>query len=392
MNNQHLPDGASPPRPITPPRTTQPHTIGFALTTGQFTRRVVLLLVILGVAYMAWSGIHVLLEAFAGILFAIFLAAPSDWLSRNCKIRYGWALAVVLLVLFLLVASAAMLLANRLANQVGEMTQQVPQSLAQLRDYLAQYAWGRLLLQQMPRTTASLTEAVGTFSELTGLVAGVAHFLEAAIVILFVGIFGAAEPELYKRGLLHLVPPAQRRRTADALDAINFNLRWWLIGQFVLMVLMWISASVGLWLIGVPLALSLGFIVGIMELVPYIGAWISAVPAALIAMLMGPWAVLMVLALFLALHILEGYVLVPLIQRRAVHLPPAFTLVMQILLGELLGFLGLFVAAPLTVVMVVLVQMLYVEDALGDETVDVPGEPCNEEKPVAKEERGTAAI
>jgi predicted PurR-regulated permease PerM len=114
-----------------------------------------------------------------------------------------------------------------------------------------------------------------------------------------------------------------------------------------------------------------------LELVPYIGPWLSAIPAALMALLLGPTELLMTLGLYLGLHVVEGYVLVPLIQRRTVKLAPALTLVLQILLGSMLGILGLFVAAPLTVAMVVLVKMLYVEDALGDQSVDVPGEPDN---------------
>jgi predicted PurR-regulated permease PerM len=93
----------------------------------------------------------------------------------------------------------------------------------------------------------------------------------------------------------------------------------------------------------------------------------------------------MVLGLYLALHVLEGYVLLPLIQRRAVHLPPALTLVAQVLLGELLGLMGLLVAAPLTVAGVVLVKMFYVEDTLGDQDVHVSGERGHEEKPAAQQ-------
>lgn len=120
----------------------------------------------------------------------------------------------------------------------------------------------------------------------------------------------------------------------------------------------------------------LGLIAGIMELVPYIGPILSSIPAALIALLISPLHMVLVLALFLALHLLEGYVMVPLIQRgRTVILPPALTLVGQVLLGDLLGFRGLFVAAPLIVTVVVLVKMLYVEDTLGDVCVEVPGEP-----------------
>jgi predicted PurR-regulated permease PerM len=100
----------------------------------------------------------------------------------------------------------------------------------------------------------------------------------------------------------------------------------------------------------------------------------------MVALLLGPSHLIGTLALYLVLHILEGYVLVPLIQRRAVHIPPALTLVAQVLLGELLGLLGLFVAAPLTVCAIVLLKMLYVEDTLGDQDVEVPGEKSGAEK------------
>jgi predicted PurR-regulated permease PerM len=198
--------------------------------------------------------------------------------------------------------------------------------------------------------------------------------------------FGAGEPNAYYQGVLHLVPARDRSRAAEALDAAIYNLRYWLVGQVALMVLIGATTSLGLYLMGVPLALVLGCITGVMELVPYIGAWLSAIPAALMALLVGPVEVLMTLGLFLGLHILEGYVLVPLIQKRSVELAPAFTLVMQILLGRLLGFLGLFVAAPLTVVLVVLVKMLYVEDALGDQTVEVPGEGGKTQPPAPRAE------
>jgi len=92
-----------------------------------------------------------------------------------------------------------------------------------------------------------------------------------------------------------------------------------------------------------------------------------------------PWHLGMVLGLYLALHLLEGYVLVPLIQRRAARLPPAVALVAQLLSAEVLGVLGLFVAAPLTVAAVVALKMLYVEDALGDRSVGVPGEAAGTE-------------
>jgi predicted PurR-regulated permease PerM len=221
------------------------------------------------------------------------------------------------------------------------------------------------------------------FSRVTGLISGVANFLVTIVLILFVGLFGAAEPDLYKAGVIHLVPPPHRPRARQALDAVAFNLRWWLVGQVTLMIMMAISTTLGLWLMNIPLALTLGISAGSLALIPYIGPWLSAVPSALIALLVSPWHMVMVLGLYLILHLLEGYLLVPLVQRRAVLLPPALTLVTQILLGDLLGVMGLFVAAPLTVSAVVLLKMLYVEDALGDETIKVPGEPPAKKEPAA---------
>lgn len=353
-----------------------------------FTQRILLAVLIMALAYATYRGVSVLLEAFAGILFAVYLAALTDLLSERTGIRYRWSLVGVVLFHLAAVGGGGYLLANRLSIQIGQMSQELPQSLEAIREYLGQYAWGKLLLESMPApgegqglTLADLSQ----FTHWTGLISDVGGFLEAIVVIFFVGVFGAAEPGLYKDGLLHVVPFRHRPRAGEALEAIVFNLRWWLLGQVFLMLIIGITTTVSLWLLGIPLALTLGIMAGILELIPYLGAWIAAVPAAMIALLHGPHYVLLVGGLYLFLHILEGYVLLPLIQRRAVKLPPALTLVGQILLGRLLGMLGLFVAAPLTVVGVVLAKMLYVEDTLGDESVDVPGEPGNEQKPAAED-------
>lgn len=361
------------------------------LGIGNFPRKVVVALLITillaFLTYVLWEGLHILLETFAGLLFALFLATLSTWLSDHTRIRYGWALAIVVILLLALAGGLGWLLESRLAAETSELTQKLPQSLEAVRNYLKQYAWGQLLLEHVvPQAPgAQVSGAVGSvFSRFTGLVTGVGRFVEAVVVIFFVGIFVAAEPRMYRAGLIHLVPRARRQRAEETLDALEFNLRWWLLGQVCLMVAIGITTSLGLWLIGIPLALVLGLIAGIMEMIPYIGPWLSAVPAALIALLVSPYHLLMTLGLYLFIHILEGYVLQPLVQRKAVLLVPALTLVAQVLLSELWGLLGLFVAAPFAVTSVVLLKMLYVEDTLGDENVEVPGEPGNEPEPASQ--------
>jgi predicted PurR-regulated permease PerM len=253
------------------------------------------------------------------------------------------------------------------------MLESLPRAFGEVRASLMQYGWAQYLIEKMPAAAGQLAEKDG-FARVTGLVSGVGGFLEAAVIILIVGIFGAAEPAVYRAGLLHLVPPEHRRRVGQAVDAIALALQHWLVGQVILMIVIGVTTWLGLAGLGIPLALSLGLLAGILEMIPYVGAWLSAIPSALIALLKGPQYVAYVIGLYLLLHLLEGYVLLPLIQRRAVHLPPALTLVAQALLGEMLGILGLFVAAPLTVAVMVLVKMLYVEDALGDRSVEALAE------------------
>jgi predicted PurR-regulated permease PerM len=344
---------------------------------SDFARRtvvaVLITLLLLGLAAACWYGVYVLLEAFAGVLFAVFLTALSDWLAKHSRLSYGWSLLVVVIALLVLVVGVGWLLGNRLAVQAESMAHRLPQAFEQVRAYLQHRAWGRVVLEHLPGAANSAAGA-GAWLPVTNVFTGVINVFEFVIVVLVVGIFGAAEPRLYRAGVMHLVPPRHRRRAGEAVDTVVFNLRWWLVGQVCLMVIIGLTTMCGLWLIGVPLALTLGVLTGALEIIPYLGAWMSAAVAALMALLIGPLHLLGVLALYLFLHILEGYVLLPLIQRRAVHLPPALTIVMQVLLAELLGFLGLLVAAPLTVMLVVLLKMLYVEDTLGDEAVDVPGE------------------
>jgi predicted PurR-regulated permease PerM len=330
-------------------------------------------------AYLLWRGTYVLLLAFAGALLAVFLATLSDWLHKSTRIPYGWALTIVVLLLLGIVGGITWGLANQLISQAEELSVSIPKALEQIRKDLSQEAWGRLLLRHLESTSESVGQ-LDLFPPISGVVSGVLSFLVAAVVILFVGIFGAAEADIYREGALHLVPTRRRQRMEEAVDAVTFNLRWWLLGQVFSMVVMWMATTLGLWLIGVPSALTLGLIAGLLELIPFIGPWVSAVPAALVALILGPYYLLLTLALYLALHLLEGYVLLPLVQRQTVLLPPALTILMQVLLGELLGLLGLILAAPLTVALMVLLKMLYIEDALGDDEVEVPGEVTQEEK------------
>jgi predicted PurR-regulated permease PerM len=197
-------------------------------------------------------------------------------------------------------------------------------------------------------------------------------------VVLVSGIYLAAQPRMYVNGLLMIVPHARRPRYREVLERLGYVLRWWMIGQLVPMAVIGTLTAIGLKLIGVELWLILGLLAALFNFIPNFGPLISGIPAFLLALAESPTKAMWVVVLYVCAQSLEGYVLTPLVQRKAVELPPALLILFQVLAGLLLGALGVVLGAPLLAVVVVAVKMLYVEDVLGDHP-HVPGDA--EEKP-----------
>lgn len=168
------------------------------------------------------------------------------------------------------------------------------------------------------------------------------------------------------RGLLKLIPLGYRPRAAEVLDESGSTLRAWLLAKLLEMLLIGVLTTLGLWLLGIQLALVLGLIAGLLSFIPNIGPVLAVIPALLLASLEGGRTVLYVAALYLFIQALESYVFTPWMQQRIVSVPPALTIAVQLLFGLLAGTLGLLLATPLAAVGMVLVRMLYVEDLLGD--------------------------
>lgn len=186
------------------------------------------------------------------------------------------------------------------------------------------------------------------------------------VLLSFVGLFLAAEPGLYRRGVVGLLPIDMRPRIDGVLLEIGQRLQTWLLGRAALMLVMTVATWLGLLALGIPLALALAVLAGLLTFIPNFGPVIAAVPAMLLALLESPMHVLYVGGLYLALQTAESYTLEPYVMRKADNLAPALVIVGQLFLGVTLGALGLILATPLIVTINVLVQRLYVEDVLGD--------------------------
>jgi predicted PurR-regulated permease PerM len=186
--------------------------------------------------------------------------------------------------------------------------------------------------------------------------------LANVLIVVFLGIFFALTPRLYARGFVALFPPSYRPRAEDTLAKTATVLRAWLRGQFVAMLAVGLITWLGLLLLDVPLALGLAFLAFLLEFIPVLGPIAAAVPAILVGLSVSPMLGLWVM--LLSIVQVESYLLLPLVQRWAVHLPPALSLIGIVAFGLLFGWIGVLLAAPLMVVTTVCVRKIYLESIL----------------------------
>lgn len=306
---------------------------------------------------------------FCGVLIAVLLTALTRAVCKRLNWPYWAGFASSLVLLTSLGGLATWLVGAAFADQVGELAEAVPRGVAKVQDWLRERAWGQSLLELIgqPKDLAPTPRAMA--NRAASVLAMGSQVVTSLFVAIFVGLFLAAKPSVYRRGLLHLFPGSQRPRVEQVLDELGHGLRAWLVARLALMALIGVLMGTGLALLGVRLALPLGLLTALFSFVPYLGAVAAFVPAVLVALLEDPTLALHVGLLYLGIQLVESYIAEPLIEAHAVTIPPALLLLGQGVLAVSLGALGVLIATPLVVVVVTLVRMLWVESALGDTSV-----------------------
>lgn len=312
---------------------------------------------IVGAVVLAVVLFDVLLLAFAGVLFAVFLRTLSGALSSRAGISSGKALVIVLVALTVATALAAWKAAPDVAHEADELIADAPGLVDDATASLESYAWGRWLVAQADGAADWLTEP-GTVRRAASVVGSALGLVGTGFVILLVGLFIAIEPRPYRHGLLRLVPVERRKKANEILDDVGRVLRGWLLGQLAAMAVIFVVTWVGLTLLGVPIALTLALLAAAMTFVPNFGPVLAAIPAVLLGLEQGTTTALAVAGLYVGSQLIETYVLTPLIQRKAVSLPPAITLLAQVAMGLTAGGIGLLLATPLTAAILTVARAL----------------------------------
>jgi len=322
-----------------------------------FTRRCVAFGVVAALFVLGWYLANVWVTVFGGIVIAAGLNALARALSRRTGMSHTAALAVTVIGLVLGIGLTTMLVGRQVAQQVGQLRSTLPQAIEAASRWLQDQSPIGMSLNEL-WDLAKDGVPWGSVASYASVATG--GVLDIALIVIL-GIYLAASPGFYVEGTLRLVPHDLRGRAARAFAASGEGLEKWLLGQLLSMFAIGALTMAGLLLLGAPLAVALGVLSGVLAFVPFFGALVSGCLAVLIAFTGGPTLALYVAILCLVVQQLEGYVITPFIQRWAVALPPVLGLMAVVIFGLLFGVMGVLLATPMMVVLMILVEKLYVE-------------------------------
>lgn len=333
-----------------------------------FARRLLLVCLAGVAAFAVWKLSDVLVLAFGAALLALLLRGLAHEVSRRTGLPEHWAVLPVVLAMVGSVGAVGWLFGAQIAAQFNLLAKDLPQSLLDVARDFGTSSLGTWLLGRVRDVNlgAATGQAAGYIAALFGSVFRTGAYVT---VLLFAAVYFAVQPTRYVEALLRLVPASRRERTQDVLDLLGTTLRRWLIGQSITMAVVGTLTGLGLFSLGVAAPIALGLISGMFAFIPYVGPILASVPAILMAAMQGPMLAVYVIALYAGIHFVEGNLITPLVQAEAIELPPVLTLFAALVSGLLLGPVGVLLAAPLAVVLLVAVNTLYIEGMLGERRV-----------------------
>lgn len=337
-----------------------------AVTEWVFIRRVLIVVAIVVLSLAIWTLSDLLLLIFAAVLCALALRALIEPVMAATSLREASALAIVVVLIIAIIAGVILQFGSRLSDQTAYLLQNAPAALQSLTDRLG------LDLQSLSKDFGGT--ALGEIASRVLMVGtSIIEALTAFVLVVVGGLYIAAAPASYRRGLIALFPERWHSQVTSTLDDSGFALTRWLRAQLMAMAIVGFLTGAGMWIVGVPSPLALGLIAGVTEFIPIVGPIVGAIPAILLASTSGWELTLSALAVAIVVQQLENNIIMPFIVGRVVELPAAVGLFATVAMGLLFGPLGLLLGYPLAIVADVAIRRIYVREALG-KTVEIPAE------------------
>jgi len=322
-----------------------------------------------------WYFAATLFLIFAGVLLGVALNAMTNNLARIVSLPHSLRLTIVCLALAGLLSGVIFLGGTTIAQQAEALSGTIKSQLVNVKAFLDRNGIDTSYFEfanpasttatpgasetparnlPSPGALASSGGAIvsQTFKLLLGTVSAVGNFF----IVLFLGLAFAAQPRVYRNGLLYMAPARYRASAAVIIDRIGETLERWLIAQMTTMTAVFVVMWMGLKLIGIDSSFILGIQAGLLAFIPTIGALVGGLIVVLASLASGWVAAASAFALFLGVHAMESYILTPMLQRRALEIPPATLFALQILLGVVFGIWGIALALPLIAVVKVLID------------------------------------
>ena len=285
-----------------------------------------------------------LLIIFAGLVFASMLDGGVRLLGRALPIGRGWRLLIVCLLTVVFLVGTFVLTGVQVAEQVNQLRTTLESQAVRLTSWLTSHG----LMPGASDISGIARQAMSSVGRLTSWVGTAVGALTTMFMILVIGLFIAMDPRAYERGLQWMIPEEKRAEFAIITERMGHTLRRLLFGRIIGMVaegvLTWFALMIG----GVPMALILGILTGILAFIPNIGAFISGALMVAVGFSAGVDTGIWAIGTYVIVQTFDGYVLIPMVAKRTVDMPPALTLGAQILASALFGILGLALADPMT--------------------------------------------
>jgi predicted PurR-regulated permease PerM len=334
-------------------------------SVGEFATRATVAVAILCLGVIAlwllYRATDILLVIFGGVVIAVLLQMMAAPITRQTRLPKWAAVSIAVLVVFGLFALGGWLMAAPVSRQFDELTVRLPEAFDRFRAQFLSFKWMNWLWE---RGTNAAPDGQKVLRQMSHAFQMTMQAAAALVIVIFLAIYMAASPRTYVHGLVRLLPVSYRARALEVAREVHRVLRVWLLTKLISMAFVAVCTAIGLWALKVPLALALALLAGLFEFIPNIGPLLSAAPAVLLGFTHSPSTALYVGLLYFGVQWVQNHVTNPLLQQRTLSLPPALTLSLTALMATFFGFGGLLLSGPLSVVVIVLVRKVYIEDVL----------------------------